>query len=215
MLVKQENCLRQPSLWEDPFENLILKSPVRLSNGETGEFEFHGDLYGQCWTLGGASDAMWRIYSPDKKAVRLRTTVRKALEGLAHNFGDWAHTQAFIGRVRYLSDRKIKEFVENAFQGGLTPRSCAESLLVKRAAFKHEREVRLVYFERSNQKHPKGNFLYPIAHGMIDQIMIDPRVSYDEFKVISEDIKQRSGFSGRILRSLLYAPPKGFVVRIE
>ena len=59
----RKNALVLPSKWQDPFENVILNAVVRTASGESGKFSFHEDIYGQCWTLHTASDAMWRIYS--------------------------------------------------------------------------------------------------------------------------------------------------------
>lgn len=57
-------------------------------------FGFRSDFYGQCWTLKSTSDAMWRIYSPKKDAVRVRTTIRKLAESLSCGLDLWAHEQA-------------------------------------------------------------------------------------------------------------------------
>jgi hypothetical protein len=95
------------------------------------------------------------------------------------------------------------------------PEALAQSLLVKRAAFQHEREVRLLYFERSNVKHADGLYRCAIdPHDLIDQIMVDPRLSVDKANRLKGQIKKRTGFQGDIKRSLLYAPPSGFVVKI-
>lgn len=69
---KKENALVKPELWDDPFENFILKIPEKGSKSKPNK---RG--YGQCWTLNFESDAMWRIYSPDKNGVRIQTTIRK------------------------------------------------------------------------------------------------------------------------------------------
>src|SRR5438067_994323 len=75
--------LVRPSKWEDPFENFVLKSRVRLKTGEIGSLrEIRDRWYGQCWTLNRDSDAMWRIYSPDKTGVRVSSTLRKLLSAL-------------------------------------------------------------------------------------------------------------------------------------
>jgi hypothetical protein len=102
-----KNVLVRPSKWEDPFENFILNAPARLSDGTIVSFGFNNDFYGQCWTKLTSSDALWRIYSPDKTSVRVRTTVRKLLAGLQAPLSNWAHEQAFIGKVLYLGDKKI------------------------------------------------------------------------------------------------------------
>jgi hypothetical protein len=117
---ERRNVLVRPSKWEDPFENFILNAQGRLSDGTVIRFGFNNDFFGQCWTLQNASDAMWRIYSPNKQSVRIRTTVRKLAIGLGAPLGEWAHVQAFIGRVRYLRKKQLTEFANNVLKGGLT-----------------------------------------------------------------------------------------------
>ena len=215
MFQNKENVLVWPTKWEDPFENFILRAPVETEDGERGTFSFHKDFYGQCWTLHKASDAMWRIYSPNKDAVRVRTTIDKLAKSVSANLGQWAHVQAFIGKVEYLSDKGLQNFAETIFRSGLDSSAPARSLLVKRAAFSHEREVRVLYFEKDRVAHPDGLYRYQIdPHDLIDQIMIDPRLSLEEVEKLKGEIKSRTGYKGKIKRSLLYAPPKGFVVRI-
>src|SRR5208337_1102621 len=68
--------LARPSRWDDPFENFYLKCKVRLATGEIGSLKLIASKwYGQCWTKNRESDAMWRIYSPDKCGVRVSTTI--------------------------------------------------------------------------------------------------------------------------------------------
>ena len=215
LFTNSENVLVSPSKWEDPFENFILQSSVQTASGETGKFAFHDDFYGQCWTFHTASDAMWRIYSPNKDAVRVRTSVDKLARSLSGSLGQWAHVQAFIGRVDYLSDQKLKRFAGTVFELGFNPDAIARSLLIKRKAFAHEREVRLLYLEKGGTKHPNGLYRYTIdPHTLIDQIMIDPRLTVSDAKVHMREIRNRTEFKGKIKRSLLYAPPEGFVVNV-
>lgn len=93
----EANVLVKPSKWQDPFENFILRADR---------------IYAQCWTLQKASDAMWRIYSPNAKAVRIRSTVRRLLESLNADRASTAYTEAFIGRVRYLNNQKLMSYAE-------------------------------------------------------------------------------------------------------
>jgi Protein of unknown function (DUF2971) len=213
LFVNNENVLVKPSLWEDPFENFILKSKVRLVSGETASFDFKNDFYGQCWSFHKASDAMWRIYSYDKYSVRIRTTVKKLLTSLEKSLGEWAHTQSFIGRVNYLPNKMLIHFANTVFKGINIPSAdlFAKTLLVKRPAFKHENEIRLLYFEKNNGITEKL-YRYPInSHEFIDQIMIDPRLSESEANTVKNNIISSTGFKGSIKRSLLYATPKNMV----
>jgi len=216
LFTTRENVLVPPSRWDDPFENFILKSRARLRDGTIVEFGFNNDFYGQCWTLKQASDAMWRIYSPRSDGVRIRTTVRNLLNSLSHELGEWAHVQAFIGKVRYLSDRQLRKFGNSVFEDGLNPISIAETLLVKRRAFDHEKEVRLLYFEKtSSDGRMHDLYRYKVdPHALIDQIMIDPRLDKNEAEELKHTIRNKTGFTGDILRSLLYAPPEGMIFPI-
>lgn len=147
----RQNVLVKPKRWDDPFENFILRARIRLQTGQLAQFSFHDQLYGQCWTLQSASDAMWRIYSHDRNAVRIRSTIRIVAESLSTALGDYAQIQAFIGKVRYLPSRRLSAFASSWLPGAhrLRARVSAETLLVKRPAFKHEREVRLLYFQHN------------------------------------------------------------------
>ncbi len=204
-----------PSKWEDPFENFILTSPVQTAAGEMGAFSFHDDLYRQCWSLHRASDAMWRIYSPAKDAVRIRTTIDRLACSLSAGLNQWAHVQCFVGEVEYSSEQALKAFSRSIFKNGLNPDALARSLLVKRWAFRHEREIRLLYLEKDKIEHPKGLYRYAVdPHDLIDQIMIDPRLPLSDAEALKAEIRTKTGFKGQIKRSLLYAPPKGFVIRI-
>ena len=211
----KQNVLLKPRKWEDPFENFILSSRVQLPTGELATFGFRDCFYGQCWTLQSASDAMWRIYSPKLDAVRIRSTVRKLGESLSRARGDWAHDEAFIGRVQYLPNEKLMAFAKNAFRGMESPsaRMFAKTLLVKRPAFKHEREVRLLFFQRDKVHAQKDLLAYPVdPHEFVEQIMIHPRMHKQEANTLRQKIKAKTGFHGPIKRSLLYAPPPDLVL---
>jgi hypothetical protein len=215
LFTNRENVLLRPSKWDDPFENFVLNAHAKLLDGEIVRFGFNNDFYGQCWTMKKASDAMWRIYSPSSDAVRIRTTVRKLGESLGSTLGEWAHVQAFVGRVSYLSEKALLKFGNEIFADGLMAgEPLARTLLVKRLAFDHEKEVRLLYF-RKEEESSSDLFPYPVdPHALIDQIMIDPRMDKGKVEDLKAQIRQQTGFQGSIKRSLLYAPPDGFIFPI-
>lgn len=211
LFVSRSNVLVKPALWEDVFENFILKSPVRLASGEVIKYNFHDRMYGQCWTLQAASDAMWRIYSPDGTGVRIRTTVKKLLEGLlAFNSGALSCASCCIGKVEYLSEMALMRIANTTFDdSGIGVTELFRSLLVKRRPFRHEAEVRLLYEELGDDAFSEDTYHYDVdPHQLIDQIMIDPRRSYAEFRVLEEVIRESTGYEGEIKRSLLYTLPK-------
>lgn len=212
---KKQNVLVKPRKWEDPFENFILRSRIELPTGELARFSIRESFYGQCWTLQSRSDAMWRIHSPKADAVRIRSTVRRVAESLSGAIGDWAHAEAFIGEVRYLRNDKLVAFARNVFRGADIPtaRTFAKTLLVKRPAFAHEREIRLLFFQQDQAKSKDDLFPYSVdPHAFVDQVMIDPRMSKENANALRNRIKTETAFKGAIKRSLLYAPPPELVL---
>jgi hypothetical protein len=95
----KENVLVKPTLWDDPFENFIMNSTGELEDGQMFSIGFRDHFFGQCWTKTRESDAMWRIYSPDKKAVRIATTPRKLLRSLYDTSDEYRDIHCYIGGV--------------------------------------------------------------------------------------------------------------------
>jgi hypothetical protein len=143
---------------------------------------------------------MWRIYSPKSDGVRIRSTPERLVNSL-----NQVGQPAFVGKVLYLSTKHLIAHARTALASG-TNEGSARTLLVKRPAFRHEREVRVL---ACSPKLGKDLVRYPIdPHSLIDQIMIDPRLDRNAADALKARIRHRTGFSGQILRSLLYAPPR-------
>lgn len=211
----KQNVLVKPKMWEDPFENFILQSNVKLSTGQLATLDIRDQLYGQCWTLHSASDAMWRIYSPKGNAVRIRSTVQALAESLGRACGSLSYVEAFIGRVKYLPSKRLIQYANDAFQAATIPysRMFAQTLLVKRPAFKHEREVRLIFLSSNPDSAKDDLYAYGVdPHTLIDQMMIDPRLSLTAVNALREEIKAKTAFRGPIKRSMLYATPPSLVI---
>jgi|TARA_R110000737_G_scaffold319633_1_gene330926 hypothetical protein len=215
---KNKNTLVKPNSWEDTFENFALKSKLKLSDGAEIILDTHERLFGQCWTTSKASDAMWRIYSHDKKSIRIRTTVDKLLTSLSMANVSVERTESCIGRVEYETEDKIMSSAKKAFSrdGRMTFGNLFRSLLLKRKAFEHEREVRLIHLDWGYELPSSDLYSYEIEpHDLISQVMIDPRVSYQDFLQIKKDIVQKTGYSGDIKRSLLYRLPEALTIEVE
>src|SRR5260221_471422 len=102
-----QNVLVSPKKWDDPFENVVLRSVFpRLG------------LYGQCWTRHTASDAMWRIYSPKVGGIRICSTFQRLLDSLLK-----ATTRTgslpFVGSVKSRADQPLIRFVRNRTTKGM------------------------------------------------------------------------------------------------
>jgi len=214
----RENVLVKPDLWDDTFENIDLKAKLRTKDGEIFQYNIHERMYGQCWTMERASDAMWRIYSPKKQGVRIKTTVNNLLDSLCNDTIERQNCEHCIGKVEYLFEKELIKRAKSTFgnNGEITFGNLFKSLLVKRKAFRHENEIRLMFLDWVNGAGSEKLFKYSIdPHKLISQIMIDPRVSYENFRKIKTDIEKKTGYKGDIKRSLLYRLPEDIVVNIE
>ncbi len=212
-----QNALVRPKLWDDTFENLALNSEIDL-NGETGYFDFRNDVYCQCWTRHTVSDAMWRLYSEGTNGVRIRTTVGKLLASLADSNLKSSGYSCFIGKVDYYKDKELNEFADNHFQYGLGSdgKNIAETLLVKRTAFRHENEVRLIYLSPNPSLAKRDLYFYDVnPHNLIDQIMVHPQLAKSDAAALKTEIEERTGYTGEIKRSLLYRLPNGFKFKVN
>jgi hypothetical protein len=104
---KRQNMLSHPSKWDDPFEAFILNAKVKGSDGKLQDSGFRDYVYGQCWTVERRSDALWQIFCGKGEGVRIRTTLRKLGATFSGNLSHAERHHAFIGKVEYLSDKKL------------------------------------------------------------------------------------------------------------
>lgn len=208
----RELVLVRPALWDDPFENFLLNAMLEFSNGERASLEAIRDpWYGQCWTSQTESDAMWRIYSHDKTGVRLASTVGKLWDAVCPLTDEWTPLEFYIGRVGYYSQAEILEtFGKVTFEdltlGGQT-RDLAQTLLIKREAFAHEKEVRVLCYDARGRHTGKiAKFAIDPAR-LVDDVMLDPRLSDADVAAFTSTLRA-AGYAGPIARSDLYQLPQ-------
>lgn len=210
LFAERKNVLSQVHNWKDKFENFQLKMGGIL-DGERFEFGFKNDFVGQCWTTDSLSEAMWGIYANDPavRYLRIRSTPRKLLSGLQAAHPAMPQDTCFIGKVEYKRENQLKAYVENGGQLDFGARRLAEALLLKRHAFRHESEVRLLHFGDANTFDDKGLYRYEIdPHAMITQIMADPNRDRADWLTDKAAIAKATGFAGEIKRSKIYDAPE-------
>lgn len=208
--------LVKPSLWDDPFENFILNSTGTYPDGTEFTIGSRDDFYGQCWSRTKESDAMWRIYSPDKDGVKIRTTMRKLfkplfeLGGVHHKLnGNEYNLTSFIGKVNYKGTKKLLAMLNDRdrMSGKIYDQSGwgqASTFFFKRWAFRHENEVRLMYNGHNDQTATSSIFRFKIDPSvLIDEIVFDPRMDKDDYERKKVSV-QSWGFKKRIIQSGLY-----------
>jgi len=210
LFTERRNVLSQVHNWKDKFENFQLKVGGIL-DAERFEFGFKNDFVGQCWTTDSLSEAMWGIYAnnPAVRYLRIRSTPRKLLSGLQAAHPAMPQDTCFIGKVEYKREHQLKAYVENGGRLELGARRLAEALLLKRHAFRHESEVRLLYFGDASAFDDKGLYRYEVdPHAMITQIMADPNRDRANWRTDKAAIAKATGFTGKIRRSKIYDAPE-------
>ncbi len=213
---EQAITLVKPERWDDPFENFILRSSAKMKNGQTVHFSEIGKLlYGLCWTLNSdETDALWRIYSPNKVGVRVKVKADKLFSSFYNLNDPFATVSYFIGKVEYKTESELKTIFEdpdnlNRFIFDSSTKGHIRTLLYKRTEFSHENEVRLVYQADKERYHP-ANPLYVFGfnpNDLFEEVLFDPRMTDVEFRKYENELLEL-GFPNSIKKSKLYSLPK-------
>ncbi len=188
----KKTYLTNINLWQDPWEAALHKLPTMRDDGslEMPIHSSHENMYGQCWSLNADSDALWRIYSPNREGLMIKSTAKKFLliKEIMHGL---------LGRVIYSNFDDSKDF----------PQGSLEMALVKRKAFEHEIEVRLITVAEMVKGEWNGSpFISLDLNPMefIEEIVIDPRAE-EWFVTTVIDYCKRVGFKIIPFQSKLYS----------
>lgn len=184
-----------PSKWDDPYEQSV-------------EHPAMNSAFAQCWCLQGVSDAMWRIYSPDRLGVRIETTWDLLREQLSNSLKD-AGFRKKIDRVRYVTEDGLKERlieIKSLMGGKDKPTHALTSLFLKRKPFEHESEFRaVIYDERGGRGSiEKGLQVSVDPHELILTVLVDPRAPHEFVEAYKHYITNVLGFTGIVKQSGLY-----------
>ncbi|MCF5904933.1 MULTISPECIES: DUF2971 domain-containing protein [Aeromonas] len=194
-LRSNELVLVNPGKWDDPFENFFLKSKIDIGGGEIASLDaLANDWYGQCWTTNEDTDAMWRIYSHNKDGIRVKTTVRKLFTSIYDEKDTFASLKYFIGKVDYKTQDEIINIIhETPFSSvifGGQNNKFASLLCIKREAFSHEQEIRILINDVDQKKGDAGCYRVHLdPRNVLDEICIDPRANNAQLKIITSEIK--------------------------
>lgn len=170
MIQSQALTFVLPEVWDDPHEN---KPFIQFLESKENIYErmlfvacFY-KTYGQCWTQLAESDAMWRIYSYNNRAIRIKVTEEKIQQLINVHMLPVNYTDAPF-------KPKNKEFDYLA------------SISQKRIAFEHEKEIRLINYYRFSsdedfEKHIKALMVanhHPQQSAIIDSLF--PNLSLEK-----------------------------------
>ena len=186
-----------PKSWEDPFENILVHRRSKA-------------IFAQCWCKKAVSDAMWRIYSENRMSVRIKTSTIKMSAQLHRARGEGNRLSFRIHDVEYPAtadlSRKLKSVAED-LRLEFTSYRASDALLVKREAFDHEAESRIVIHDNNWKDSDPAQSHLRVAvdpHMLIENIYFDPRASDRYIEVCSFYLKEKLRFSGTIGKSGLY-----------
>lgn len=235
MLASRQNVLVNPSMWDDPFENFFLERTEVVDPNSVSTIPLKNlakDWYGQCWSLNEDTDAMWRIYSPSPKekngsnsdrkiGVKVATTIGRLLNDLSAVGSPAPEQQFFVGKVKYHTEAEISEFMTDLtffnISVGADGEHFAELLCIKREAFKHESEIRLIFqvhTTNTNQVGVGGIYKYPVdPNRMFDEVVLDPRLADSDVNEIRDRLAKQ-GCNLPIKKSTLYQAPS-FIIPIQ
>jgi hypothetical protein len=196
----RELFISHPSNWEDPYETIL-------------KHKYSDGFFAQCWCKNGNSDAMWRIYSPNQLAVRIRIK-RDMLEAQLNAATMKLPFRFMIKDVKYLPQMKIEtklhrvaKQLETKFNADIA----AGTLFLKRIAFSHEAEVRLVVYPShfGTESHFEKGFRVPVdPYELIRGVVVDPRAPEAYVEAYKHYLRAKLGYRRETLKSLLYHAPK-------
>jgi hypothetical protein len=154
-----------PTTWPDPYE-------------ETLAGELAHSVFAQCWCKLGVSDAMWRIYSPDRLSVRIKTTSDTLTQQVRHGLS--GHDGRYRVRrrpIEYMLIGDIRAAIKDAQSGWGEASRVSRTLapfFIKRKAFKHESEYRIVVYDQEAEGQKDGLYVPVKPHSLISSVLADP-----------------------------------------
>ncbi len=208
--------LTAPRKWDDPFETFLSKCKATVDGMPNVRIDnLFKNFYGQCWTLNEETDAMWRIYSPEKDGARVSTTAGRLLASIYDARNPFACNSYYIGSVGYEPEADLRLLFEDprnasgaAFDA--TGQGQAKTLFLKRMEFEHEAEVRLLFrYQKSgsNKVRRQSFWQWPIdPSALFDEVRFDPRISDKRFRRYEQRLR-RLGYPNTISQSTLYKLP--------
>jgi len=211
LLKNHQLLISQTKLWEDTYENFLTKVKFQWGTTPVSYQGFLSGFYGQCWTLLKETDALWRIYSSDKKGVRIKSRINK-LFGISLNevnYKPFSTRTRIIGQVSYLTKNQINKWIEKQNEGLINDKTFMESLFIKRKEFSHEKEVRLIIHKSIDEEEEAKGIEHTHVrleiepNELIEEITFDPRIRKEDFETYKQVI-ENMGYTKKITKSKLY-----------
>ncbi len=211
MLISNKKWISQTTLWDDVYENFLGKVIIKHGAVPISYYGYIYNFYGECWTMQNENDALWRIYSNDKKSIRIKSSIRKVIESCENEFSVNSELISYctIGKVKYLTSKQINEWIKSNVKPLLGTFDLLKSLFIKRKEFIHEQEIRLMVYKKTNQTEESKGFmrnhllLSINPNEIVDEITFDPRITIEDYLIL-KNVVEKLGFKNKIKKSKLY-----------
>lgn len=207
LIIKKRFFIPQVKTWDDVYELFLAKTTIEKSYARVSYIDSMDSFYGQCWSFKAESDALWRIYSPDKTGVRIKCKLKNVANALRieENHVDYSTVRKEIGVIRYMKVKDVEKWTQALNTDEININTIRDSLFIKRNEFSHENEVRIIihkaFGEYENQKQLLSFIIDP--NSLIEEVTFDPRIYDGQFELNSKVLKS-VGYENRITKSGLY-----------
>jgi hypothetical protein len=176
-----------------PNNSLAFFQAIVITGAQHSQFNPYSSLV-SCWHENkGESDAMWDLYAKKNAGIAIKTTISKTVTA----FRNSAHNIA-VAKVAYDIDGTMSALTSGIY----------DSLLIKRQAFAHENEIRLLVFSlvgyeapgysEDNQVYnlnvlksvPTGLYIPCDIEQLIDEIVVSPLIPSYAYEGVAAITKQ-------------------------
>lgn len=211
ILDNQELVFVNPSLWEDPLENIIFNAKI-TKNGKAFINPIQNRMFAQCWSMDGDSYALWQIFTTKANdqgivkrhmGVRITTHLDRLQQLSQANDGLFS-----FGLVDYMSKTRLDNYAKKPVVKDILKKTepnieHAKTLLVKRKNYAYEQEVRLINIDTdSSEGLQKIKRLRIDPRKFISSVRFDPQMDYETFQKHKQRLVSEYGFKrSQITRS--------------
>lgn len=237
LLQSRQMVLVDPSLWIDPREDPC--ASFMLSASPTAGFhkpqrqlaDYLSSCWAQCWSTEAESDVLLRAYSrveldpetkrnryPQSEGVRVTSTPRLLLAAMEQWAEEHPDDHFYLAGVHYESERDFTQALADRLarpEGPRyfsTPDGRAESLCVKRARFRDEREIRMLCISPSMLGTGDKVRRFEVdPNRLFTELAFDPRLMTFEQRERANRL-EALGFAGRVIEDSAYVGVLNLIV---
>lgn len=215
MINEKKLVLVKPSLWEDPFENILSKVIYNDGKNDISLRGITDNCFAQSWTKSKECDGLWRNYtnmnSSPNNGVKITTQAHKLYQYVSNCDNDrFCDINTFIGNIKYDKDENIINFFKTInIEWIMDPsgKNPSKTLFRKRNEFKYENEVRVVKIVDEHSRALHEHKLYSVEIDplyFISSITFSPMME-DEIYLQHRNNLLNFGFNKKkISKSILY-----------